>query len=465
MKYLRLFGVVLLLFYSSENSSAQEHRLGGPPPQATAACESKKENSTCSFYAPHGSISGVCLSINRGSLACVPSEMMNNKSSGNNEGREFNSNSAMPPRQKMKGQDLRINISAKTRTGNALKNLIPDTNQGSCFNNTKEISCPKENEEFFGQDGNYFGATPRYYDNKDGTVSDLVTNLMWQKAHNSKRLGFYEAKKACETLQLGGFDDWRLPSIKELFSLADFRGTISKRYYIDTSYFELKEASDDVLEGDRFASVHQKEMMGQTWSSTIYQGNHYGRNQEAAFFFNFFDGHIKNSPTTGHFTLFYRCVRGSLWGENKFVDNQNGTVTDQASKLTWQQKDDGRTRDWKSALQYCQDLKLGGSENWRLPSVKELQSIVDYSRKYPALDTRFLKLSDNKAWFWSSTTHGDNIHMANYVCFGACLDIYGKDNHGCGGQRSDPKAGSANGMSLGGQEDEVRINNYVRCVH
>ncbi|HEY9164269.1 MAG TPA: DUF1566 domain-containing protein, partial [Magnetovibrio sp.] len=120
---------------------------------------------------------------------------------------------------------------------------------------------------------------------------------------------------------------------------------------------------------------------------------------------------------------------------------------------------------WPTALAYCESLTLAGHGDWRLPNVKELQSIVDYTKNDPALDQRFLNQSDRKGWFWSSTSHGDNVRMASYVCFGKCTSKDGIDTHGAGAQRSDPKVGNpASWTSLGGQEDEVRINNYVRCV-
>jgi hypothetical protein len=187
---------------------------------------------------------------------------------------------------------------------------------------------------------------------------------------------------------------------------------------------------------------------------------------EAAFFFNFLDGRIKQAPTRGREGLFHRCVRGRAWCENQFVDAGNGTVRDEATGLVWQQTDDSRTRDWPEALAYCQSLELGGERGWRLPNVKELQSIVDYRRHAPALDERFLKMSDPKGWFWSSTTHGDNIRNAAYVCFGPCTSVDGVDMHGAGAQRSDPKTGNPAAFGpQGGQRDEVRIRKYVRCVH
>ena len=348
-----------------------------------------------------------------------------------------------------------------------VRSHVPDTRQGSCFDDVKVTSCPKPGEAFYGQDGNYAGAVPSYRDNGDGTVSDLVTGLTWQKAHHATRLGYYEAKAACQSLALGGFHNWRLPSIKELFSLADFRGSQGAgRPYLDDSIFDFHEPEASVLEGDRFAATHRTGMMGQTWSSTIYTGVHYGRpGVEAAFFFNFLDGHIKQAPTSGRNRLFYRCVRGAPWGENQFVDNGDGTVDDRTTDLEWQKVDDGQRRNWRQALAYCQGLSLGGHHDWRLPNVKELETIVDYNHHAPALDERYLRMSHPDGWFWSGTTHGDSIRMAAYVCFGPCTAVDGIDVHGAGAQRSDPKTGDPSDYgSLGGQNDEVRIKNYTRCV-
>ncbi|WP_211563421.1 Lcl C-terminal domain-containing protein [Magnetovibrio blakemorei] len=356
-------------------------------------------------------------------------------------------------------------IVARNPGAKTVTSKVPDTQQGSCFDTRSQITCPREGDALYGQDANYVGPETSYTDNGDGTVQDSVTGLLWQKAHNAKRLGFGDAANACANLTLGGRTDWRLPNIKELFSLSDFRGSQSRRFFID-DVFDLKEPGAEILQGDRFASSHFTGMMGQTWSSTIYTGVHYGRpGVEAAFFYNFLDGHLKQAPTEGRNTLFYRCVSGPEWGDNVFVDNGDATVTDTALGLTWQKSDDGQSRDWPAALKYCESLTLAGRSDWRLPNVKELQSIVDYSKNDPALDQRFLHQSDKKGWFWSSTTHGDNITMASYVCFGKCVSKSGIDTHGAGAQRSDPKSGNAkNWSSLGGQEDEVRINNLVRCV-
>lgn len=451
---------------------------GGPPPEASAACASLAEGAACQFETPRGRITGQCRSLPQGSRACVPGGQMPSGERGTTNasiqqaaarpmsapqgpgaaGRSAAGGQSLPPR---RGAE----IAAHDPAALPVNSRLPDTHQGSCFDDHSLIPCPTRGAAYYGQDAQYEGAQPQYRDNRDGTISDLVTGLSWEKAHHDTRLDYYAAEAACQQLRLGGFGDWRLPSIKELFSLADFRGSQGRHPFIDT-VFDFREPGPEVLQGDRFADTHTTGMMGQTWSATRYTGTHYGRpGVEAAFFFNFLDGHIKQAPTRGRNKLFYRCVRGSSWGDNRFVDLGQGMVEDRASGLVWQQSDDGQARDWPQALAYCQSLTLGGKSGWRLPNVKELQSIVDYSRHAPALDTRFLIQRDPKAWFWSSTTHGDAIRFAAYVCFGPCTSIDGVDVHGAGAQRSDPKVGDPSQYgALGGQRDEVRIRNYVRCV-
>ena len=62
---------------------------------------------------------------------------------------------------------------------------------------------------------------PSYTDNADGTVTDDVTSLMWQQVFQPAD-DVTEAQTTCRMLGLGGHTDWRLPSLIELLSLADF---------------------------------------------------------------------------------------------------------------------------------------------------------------------------------------------------------------------------------------------------
>ena len=97
--------------------------------------------------------------------------------------------------------------------------------------------------------------------------------------------------------------------------------------------------------------------------------------------------------------------------EGRFVDNEDGTVTDTCTGLMWQKdtadvNGDGQSTDqdftnWCRALGYCENLSLAGHDDWRLPNVRELQSIVDYGRFSPSIDPVFGALS---YFYWSSTS-------------------------------------------------------------
>jgi len=153
---------------------------------------------------------------------------------------------------------------------------IVDTGVFDFYNNTKIISEPNENNEFYGQDATYDGNQPSYtennngtitdnvtglmwekemgdkitfeeaftkasnsmffrmvrgntnygtnnfIDNGDGTISDLATGLMWQKADDGISKNWKESLVYAENLTLGNGADWRLPNAKELQSIVDY---------------------------------------------------------------------------------------------------------------------------------------------------------------------------------------------------------------------------------------------------
>jgi len=352
--------------------------------------------------------------------------------------------------------------------------VIVDTGQDHCYNNGQEIYFPKPQEDYFGQDAQYAINTPHYRDNKDGTITDLNTGLMWQKTPELKKRNQNDAESYAKHLELANHSDWRLPSIKELFSIADFRGNMHTRTpYIDTDVFDF---TYPISNAGASARPGQRDMDAQYASSTRYLGITMGRDQ-SAFGFNFADGRIKSYPLRA--ARYVRCVRANLdYGKNKYQDNENGTITDLATGLTWQKADSLKTMNWKKALAYAENLELAEYDDWRLPSIKELQSIVDYNsapdaadsqKRGPAIDPIFT-LSKTESWFWSSTTHIEN-QFGYYVCFGQAFSARKKagkqiNAHGAGAVRSDPKEGDPAGWpdGLGPQADEIRINNFARCV-
>lgn len=356
---------------------------------------------------------------------------------------------------------------------------IVDTDQTAFFNSTTEISAPSTGDAFYGQDARYSGNQPLYADNGDGTVTDMVTGLMWQQELPNNKYNYAECVEYAENCTLAGYDDWRLPTIKELYSLILFSGVTgtsesSSVPYLDIDYFEFRFGTEF---GERFID-------SQYATSTIYSSTTIGGN-ETMFGVNFVDGRIKGYPISKDFEI--KLVRGRTdYGVNNFVDNGNGTITDNATELMWDAVGSTDGMNWETALAYAQAMNAQnylGYSDWRLPDVKELQSIVDYTKSpdytnSAAISSLFnipeITNEDGETdypWYWSSTTHedGPSPNKASYVCFGRALgymDGNWQDVHGAGAQRSDDKDGDPNDYPTGRgpQGDAVRIYNYVRCV-
>ena len=96
--------------------------------------------------------------------------------------------------------------------------------------------------------------------------------------------------------------------------------------------------------------------------------------------------------------------------------NGDGTVTDTATGLIWQQQDDNVLRTHANALTYCQGLTLASNSNWRLPNIKELTSIVDYRTDDPTIDEAAF-LNVNSSSYWSASSRASSSSSAWLVSF------------------------------------------------
>jgi len=122
---------------------------------------------------------------------------------------------------------------------------VVDTEQINCYANKGgyTIATLAPDELFAGQDAEYAGLQPRYQDNGDGTLTDLKTGLMWQKAV-SGMITWPNAVTNAVNQTTGGYTDWCLPTIKELYSLIDFSGSTGTNEltavpYFNTDYFDF----------------------------------------------------------------------------------------------------------------------------------------------------------------------------------------------------------------------------------
>jgi hypothetical protein len=86
-----------------------------------------------------------------------------------------------------------------------------------------------------------------------------------------------------------------------------------------------------------------------------------------------------------------------------YTDNGDRTVTDNITKLMWQQEVPATTYTWAGAKDdYCPTLNLAGHNDWRLPSIIELASIADLGQSNPSINGTYFPATPPN-YFWSSS--------------------------------------------------------------
>ena len=160
---------------------------------------------------------------------------------------------------------------AQMVSAGALPYPVVDSGQNACYDTAREIAAPQAGGPFFGQDAQFAVHPAKYSRSRDElTVLDEVTGLTWQQSPDTDGDGrvtrtdkltweqMQELPAKLNAAKFGGFGDWRLPTIKELYSLFDCRGvdpggyqgdTSGLRPFIDTNYFAF--AYGDVNAGMR----------------------------------------------------------------------------------------------------------------------------------------------------------------------------------------------------------------------
>ncbi|CAK0774600.1 exported hypothetical protein [Gammaproteobacteria bacterium] len=234
-----------------------------------------------------------------------------------------------------------------------------------------------------------------------GCTRDNVTGLFWQAETN----GTYSWSAAqglvttINSIGLCGFNDWRLPSPRELHGITHADSSSA----IDTDYLPI------------------------TWSA-YWTGNEYVPSSGSyAWSVNFADYHGSVLTAVKDWTLSVRLVRGAQLLEH-LIDNKDGTVTQDTTGLTWAKCSEGQTYNsgacsgnasaisWVDALAAAKNSRLAGHDDWRLPNAEELASLVDYSRFNPAINTSIFSIAPF-GWYWTSTSYMSDPSAAWFVGF------------------------------------------------
>ena len=97
------------------------------------------------------------------------------------------------------------------------------------------------------------------------------------------------------------------------------------------------------------------------------------------------------------------------------VTKSGDIVTDNDTKLIWQDDNDIKSLKWEESINYCENLALGGYSDWRLPNKNELLSIVDLNKYNPAIKDGFKNTKNSR--YWSSSSFAGNSGYAWHVNF------------------------------------------------
>lgn len=334
---------------------------------------------------------------------------------------------------------------------------VPKTGQIYCYDvRGKQIPCKGT-----GQDGEYRAGTawptPRFNDNYDGTVTDRLTGLVWLK--NADEFGgvvWKEAVSKARELCDGEHDlkdgsqrgDWRLPNIRELFSLIDygtgvplipeinpFKNVLSSIYWTSTSLIAAPNLAWMMTLGIGPTVFDLKINTNRMWPVR---------------------GKSTNVPRTGQVTCWGPigepvpdCVgsgqdgeiqAGVRWPDPRFTDNEDGTVTDNLTGLIWlKNADPFGFKKWQQALEECNELSSGQyglrddskPGDWRLPNIKEIESLIDYNRAGPCLPKGWEKVFQNvrASSYWTSTSVAKAPSEAMFIILGVGPGIFESKEH------------------------------------
>ncbi len=266
------------------------------------------------------------------------------------------------------------------------------TGQTNCYNNSEVLPCSSAGEDFFGQDAQFAAfdkCTPQNFTivdtgiENENIVLDNNTKLQWQQTPSEETMFWKNAYIYCDTLNYGGFDDWRLPNPLELLTIVDNSG--------DSMPVE---------------PLYSKKF----WTSKTYD------TANEAYYFNAFYPSYRGSKFNNYKVL---CVRGNeipnATLSSSTGDNGDVTVSDSRTGLMWQKNyTTGLT--WLDALKYCENSNYAEYSDWRLPNRNELTSLINYDRiEKPISDFPEMPIAES---FWTSTSMHKSTSYAYIVIFG-----------------------------------------------
>ncbi|MDY6793087.1 MAG: DUF1566 domain-containing protein [Thermodesulfobacteriota bacterium] len=292
------------------------------------------------------------------------------------------------------------------------------------------VDLPKTGQTtsyFTGDDGDIeAGAgwpSPRFTDNGNGTITDNLTGLMWtQDANLDGAKSWVAALSFVNALNLDGYGDWRLANVNELESLINTQEA-SPAAWLATQGFTNVQAAY------YWSATTSIEDTSDAFSFFMNSGSSVDIAKSSLYFLWPVRGattHPAQLWKTGQTVSYAAGDDGDLETgvtrpTARFLDNGDGTVTDNLTGLMWSRNANlDSIKPWTDALSYIDTLNLAGHEDWRLPNRKEFISLMDYSESNPALPAGhpFLDVQTGTS-YWTSTTTALNTDFAWLIRLGA----------------------------------------------
>lgn len=270
------------------------------------------------------------------------------------------------------------------------------TDQFDCFNTSgKPLPCKGTGQDGDSRAGRVW-PDPRFI-SSDKTVTDQITGLVWLKDAGLSEfpLSWSETFDFVRELNAEnhcGLNQWRLPSRHEMFSLI--------------SHTRINPA---VVRPNLFMNLFN----GYYWTHTSC-----ARYPDQAWYLHLGGGRVVKGMKHASYMTWPVCgmignkqisESEALPGDEKerFIQ-LNGMVADRKTRLNWMQQANPSdvAVTWKDALSLIQQTnqkKYLGFSDWRLPNIRELESLVDDRRHSPAIQSHEL-FADIRPFYWSATT-------------------------------------------------------------
>ena len=306
---------------------------------------------------------------------------------------------------------------------------LPVTGQTACYDaGGSSISCSGTGQDGAIQHGISW-PSPRFTDNSNGTVTDNLTGLMWEKRPGGGNDGTGAAAEKtwsgaldyASALALGTHSDWRLPNVIELDSLFN-GGVVSTGDWLESFFFE------NVNDGFYWASTSSVPSPEKALGADFHYANRIqARNKTGSGYAwavrDSISGTIslrKTGQTSCHDSSGSTIVcagtgqdgevqAGISWVDPRFSTFGDDIIVDNLTGLVWQKQPAGDAYTWINALLYIDDWSCGGFSDWRLPNRNELRTLVHYgvvSNTTWLSDEGFSSVLDG--FYYSTTTLLEN---------------------------------------------------------